>query len=145
MPRGKRNERLHSSLNWGPASGLSLLHKREELLHTQTCTGSGEETKARQASSSTNTASHPRHSYSFTSFINTLSSSSSWARPWVTSRGTEWTGHTCELTVLCDKGWGSSQGGLGNSAEGDQQSGEVRKGQRSLQGGPSSRCTSVPL
>lgn len=60
MPRGKGNERLHSSLNWDPASGLSLLHKREELLHTQTCTGSGEERKARQASSSTDTASHPR-------------------------------------------------------------------------------------
>lgn len=133
MPRGKRNERLHSSLNWDPASGLSLLHKREELLHTQTCTGSGEERKARQASSSTNTASHPRQSYSFTSFINTLSSSSSWAQPWVTSRGTEWSEHTYEFIVLRD-----------NSAKGDQQSGEVREGQRLLEGGPS-RCTSVRL
>lgn len=39
MPLGKRNERFHSCLNWDPAFGLSLLHKHEESLHTQTCTG----------------------------------------------------------------------------------------------------------
>lgn len=49
-------------------------------------------------------------------------SSSSWAQPWVTSRGTEWSEHTCEFIVLRD-----------NSAKGDQQSGEVREGQRLLE------------
>lgn len=48
---------LHSSPSWDPASGPSLLHTREESLHTRTCTGSGKgEERSRQVRSSRNTA-----------------------------------------------------------------------------------------
>ena len=108
LPLGKRNERLHSCPNWDPAFGLGLLHRHEESLHTQTCTGSGKEKKvSKRARSPTNPASPHRHGHSFTSFINTLSSSTGQARPRAVS-GTGWRGHTCELIIPSDEGWGDT-------------------------------------